>query len=227
VPYPVVNAAIAPTGTVSLTQPVAGYREFELHVNHAPFERQVDSDEVAREMLIWGDIDPNCNERIQATEATSRWLPYMSHRQLVASAGPGTKVVNVKLRNDNGTSAVLTLPGDTDTDTPMLLLPPTLTVGTDIHASLLWICYRRGVTLTGWSPSHTCAQTFFGLHKVDRPTYPDRVDVGYGGPLTAGQYIEMAIPPPPANKSEYRILIMQLNVVVNGVSDWYPASTAS
>jgi len=213
-----VTTAVEPLkGTLTLRQPIAGFREFELIVNHAPFQRDSAGEPVAREMLIWGDIDPNCNEKIQATEATSKWLPYVPNRQLVLSAGPGNKVVNVKLRNDTGTTAVLIGPKDEP------VLP--LVVGTEPHASLLWSSYKRGTTLTGWSPSVACTSYHFALHKVDRATYPDRIDITNGGALAAGQYIEVAVPP--QTRTEYRILIMQILATVNGVQNWWPPSVDS
>ena len=208
---PVVPQAAAPQGELVLNQPLAGLREFELTVVHGPFLRESLGHEVATEMLIWGNVDLGCNEKIQDTEANSRWLPYISHRQLVLSAGPGQKTINVKLRNDHGTSAALLGPrGD-----PV----PKLVVGNEPHASLLWTCYKRGETLTAWSPSHACTQTWFGLHTNNEDSYPDRVDtppLGAKGALAAGQWIEFALPSTLVDAT-HRVLI--LNIYVNSV--WY------
>ena len=208
---PTLLAAAAPHGELVLHQPLEGLREFELTIIHGPFLRESLGDPVAKEMLIWGDIDIGCNERISTTEANSRWLPYVSRRQLVLSAGPGQKTINVKLRNDQGTSDVLLGPEGKAV--------PKLVVGNVPHASLLWTCYKQGETLTGWSPSHACDQTWFGLHTNDVDSYPDRVDtppLGAKGALAAGQWIEFALPSALVDAT-HRVLIF--NIYVGG--KWY------
>lgn len=50
------------------------------------------------DMLIYGDVDPNCNPRVALVQADSDWMPYQAVVSLILSAGPGLKTINVILR---------------------------------------------------------------------------------------------------------------------------------
>jgi hypothetical protein len=63
-----------------------------------------DADTTGYEMLIWGDVDPTYDSKVQGTEGTSTWQSYNPSYQvkLLANAGTGaeTKTINIRLRDD-------------------------------------------------------------------------------------------------------------------------------
>lgn len=98
------------------------------------------------EMKIWGDLDPGFYpEYFGADEVDARWQPYAPLKQIVLSAGDGTKTVSAKIRNGTGVETS-TLSDSVDL------------VTTKPHASILWADGARapmmgGAVQFGWSSS--------------------------------------------------------------------------
>ena len=195
---PVVLAESAPDASILLRSVVTGLREVTLNVSHRGHVLQ--RPEAATEMLVWGDIDPNCHLRIEPTEAGSEWIPYVPEQPLVLSAGPGTKTVKVKLRGALGTTPEMTA---------------TAQVGTTPHASLLWSAYRiDGPTLLGWSPSVACTAHRFAMCSNENDDYDTNEPFVDGGALAAGEYVEVAVPDHDASH-----IIVKMFLQVGG--QWY------
>jgi hypothetical protein len=102
------------------------------------------------EMKVWGDLDPGFHpEYFGTTEGTARWQPFAPLKQIVLSAGNGTKSVSAKIRNGTGVeTSILTDTVELATSAP--------------HASILWSDGVRapmmdGVIQFGWSSSHDFA----------------------------------------------------------------------
>lgn len=102
----------------------------------------------AYEIVVWGDVDPNMDGRIQATEGGSERIPFTPSLDIVLSCGAGPKTVNVKVRNQALRESA------TSSATIELL-------DGDPHVSVLWRSRRKrfGGVGTGsmkiiWSSSH-------------------------------------------------------------------------
>lgn len=99
------------------------------------------------EMKVWGDIDPAFYaEYFSSTEGGARWQPYAPLKQIVLSAGDGTKTVSVRIRNGTGVETEIM------TDSVDL-------VAGEPHVSILWSDGERapmmdGNVQFGWSCSH-------------------------------------------------------------------------
>jgi hypothetical protein len=171
-------AESAPDASILLRSIETGRREVVLNVSHQGHVLRTPS--AATEMLVWGDVDPNCNGRIEPTQGGSEWLPYMPEMELVLSAGAGTKTVRVKLRGPLGTTDEMTA---------------TSVVGSTPHTSMLWSAYRiGGPTLLGWSPSVACTAYRFAMCSNEFDDYDTHEPFLEGGALTPGQYVEIAVP---------------------------------
>lgn len=99
------------------------------------------------EMKVWGDLDSGFYpEYFGATEGESRWQPFTPLKQIVLSAGDGTKSISAKIRNGTGV------------ETPVMTDTVELSAGVP-HASILWADGVRapmmdGKVQFGWSSSH-------------------------------------------------------------------------
>ena len=196
---PVVQAGLAPKDVTMVVRSIqAGRREVELCVAHTgPALRDATA---AIAMKVWGDVDLNCNARIEPTEGGSEWLPYFDRLPLVLSAGAGTKTVNVRLRGRFGTTDTIT---------------HTIEVGDEPHASLLWSAYKlNSATLLGWSPSVACTAYRFAMCSNEFDTFDEHEPFLEGGALTAGQYVEVAVPAHDASH-----IIVKMFIQVAGI--WY------
>ena len=52
------------------------------------------------QMKIWGSVDTDYSEDVQATETGSNWITYATTKQIKLSAGDGLKTIYLKLRDD-------------------------------------------------------------------------------------------------------------------------------
>lgn len=65
-----------------------------------------DTDKTGYEMLIWGDVDPAYDTKVQATEGASQWQAYQANPQIKLKAitnvngDPETKTINIRIRDD-------------------------------------------------------------------------------------------------------------------------------
>lgn len=59
-----------------------------------------DADKSGYQMMIWGNVDPAYNASIQATEATSAWIPYSPNPQVKLASGDGSKSISMRVRDD-------------------------------------------------------------------------------------------------------------------------------
>lgn len=78
-----------------------------------------DADKTGYQMLIWGSVDSAYNTSIQATEATSAWIPYSATPQVKLSSGDGAKSINIRVRDDvNNASGIAVDSISMDTSLP-------------------------------------------------------------------------------------------------------------
>lgn len=59
-----------------------------------------DADTTGYQMLIWGDVDIAFDANVQDTEAKSSWISYNNSKQIKLEVGDGSKVINLKIRDD-------------------------------------------------------------------------------------------------------------------------------
>ncbi len=68
-------------------------------------EAQTKSLDVAS-MKVWGGVDVNADDLIQAEEGDSEWIDYTSQVGVVLSSGAGPKTIYVRLRDDVGNQSI-------------------------------------------------------------------------------------------------------------------------
>lgn len=82
-----------------------------------------DSDKTGYEMLIWGDVDPAYDTKVQATEGGSTWFAFNANPQIKLSATEGSKTINVRIRDDvRNASAVVFDTISLDTSIPTVTI---------------------------------------------------------------------------------------------------------
>lgn len=122
-----VTIGIDTTGPAISSVAVDGGALYTTNVNRDVSVAVASPDADARDIMIWGSVDPAANPSIQATEATSAWITLASPHTVRVSAGDGQKTINVRLRDDvknAGPSASDTIQLDTTLPTVSIVAQP-------------------------------------------------------------------------------------------------------